>query len=283
MSNRQPSSSHPISAQAMPEGNTDGVPDFSDHVRTLRSVSDLRDITINGKREDGQQVMDYFLSCARAAGRVYAQSSGNWPDEVKAKFTLLLLSELAITHSIYSHLILRFPSGITVPAFYRELTVRNIKHDGKILNASEVGEALTLSQTDPEIPKHQFCWWTSLAALSTSTKDYARHVEQIMKKWPTDRKHFPLRIPTPSVTLHDTITNIQMLTGTELLSYMTSLTEFREEVEGQMATTLDAMTRVWVELQRFQTIARSLADKGREIKPPLLDLKAPPEATFTLP
>jgi hypothetical protein len=85
------------------------------------------------------------------------------------------------------------------------------------------------------------------------------------------------------VTLHDTITNIQMLTGTELLSYMTSLTEFREEVEGQMATTLDAMTWVWVELQRFQTIARSLADKGREIKPPLLDLKAPPEATFTLP
>jgi hypothetical protein len=94
MSNRQPSSSHPISAQAMPEGNTDGVPDFSDHVRTLRSVSDLRDITINGKREDGQQVMDYFSSRARAAGRVYAQSSGNWPDEVKAKFTLLLLSEL---------------------------------------------------------------------------------------------------------------------------------------------------------------------------------------------
>jgi hypothetical protein len=164
------------------------------------------------------------------------------------------------------------------------LRVLNLKPDADYIPVQDVNAAVSAaSQHDPELLKYDFAWWTNTNCLEESIRYYVPSLQRLLHGWTANRMRFPIREPPPTATLNSTIGNINMLTAKEILSYMDTLDEFKDTLDTQMSTTSDAMTQVWVELQRFQAISKSLEEDGQGLHPPLLDLQAPPEATFSIP
>ncbi|TEB18053.1 hypothetical protein FA13DRAFT_1804164 [Coprinellus micaceus] len=217
-------------------------------LQSIYGLPELKALTLSGTCEEGQQAIDFFSSRGKASGRY------------------LMQFEVGITHHLFSHLTLRFPSGITTPQFHREMTLQvlNLKPDADYIPVQDVNAAVSAaSQHDPELLKYDFACDCCMGGQLTGCVSLFANL--------------------PPATLNSTIGNINMLTAKEILSYMDTLDEFKDTLDTQMSTTSDAMTQVWVELQRFQAISKSLEEDGQGLHPPLLDLQAPPEPTFSIP
>ncbi|TEB24144.1 hypothetical protein FA13DRAFT_1797507 [Coprinellus micaceus] len=261
-------------------------PPVSVQLQALYGLPELKALTLGRTCEEGQQAIDFFSSRGKASTRVYVQSSEEWAVGVRMMFSTLMQFEVGITHHLFSHLTLRFPSEITTPQFHREMTLRvlNLKPNTDYIPVKDVDAAVSsASRHDPELLKHDFAWWTNTNSLDASIRSYVPSLQRLLQGWTANQKHFPIREPSPTLTLNSTIGNINLLTGKEILSYMDTLDDLKESLDTQMNTTTAAMTHVWVELQRFQAISQSLEEDGQGLHPPLLDLEAPPEAVFSIP
>jgi len=183
----------------------------------------------------------------------------------------------AFLHVCFGFLAIAHGHEIVPPPFYRAYALVAMKQDMDSVLLSEQISAVedTLhppSSVDPILSSYHVNWWSTPQSLQRPSE------KALERAWMTDRKIFPRRLYFPKVLLASTSANIELMTNIELREARAASRNLRAQLEKEKKTVLEGMRRIWLELERLDVQIKAACHP--DLRPPVLDLNAPPSAWF---